>query len=129
MPEENVELVKSWFERWNAGDRFSDEELHPEVELITQLQPVPLHGHNGFRTWIAEIDEQFKEWRLVIEEWHDAGDGRVVAIGHIHLVGHGSGVELDQPLGWIIEIEDEKLRRMRTYREHSAALEAAGLAE
>jgi ketosteroid isomerase-like protein len=125
MSQATIRLAQGWFERWNRGDRFLPEEIHPDVELITQLQP-PLHGHDGFRRWITEIDEQFEEWRLVPEEWREAGDDRVLALGHIHIRGHGSGVEFDQPMGWVIEVEAEKLRRIRTFLDHAAAIETAG---
>jgi ketosteroid isomerase-like protein len=129
MSQANVELVRGWFERWNSGDRFLAEEVHPEVEVLTQLQPDAFRGVEGFRRWIEEIDEQFQQWRVVAEDWRDAGDGCVLALGYIHLQGHGGGVEFDQPAGWVIDVENEKLRRMRTFLDHAAALDAAGLTE
>ena len=34
MSRENVELVQSWFKRWNGGDRdFSTDELHPDFQV------------------------------------------------------------------------------------------------
>ena len=131
MPSETAELVQSWFDRWNDGDRFQGEmdEVHSDVEIFGVLQPEPFRGEDGFRRWIEEIDAQFESWRLAPGEWRDAGDGRVATYGHLHLKGQGSGLEFDEPMGWIIDVEDEKLRRMRVYREKAEWLEAAGLQE
>ena len=126
MSHGNVKLVRSWFDRWNQGERFIAEELHPEVEIVTRFQPHPFRGHDGFRQWIREIDEQFAEWRLVVDDWRDAGT-RVVALGQIHLRGQESSVEFDQPMGWLIEVRDEKLFRLEPFVEPAKALEAAGL--
>lgn len=127
MTTDNVELVRGWFERWNSGDRFLDEELHPQVEVVSRLQPAPYRGRDAFRRWTAEIDEQFQAWRLVADDWRAAGEDRVVALGHLHLVGHGSGVEYDQPMGWVVVVDDEKLRRLESFLDHAEALEAASL--
>jgi ketosteroid isomerase-like protein len=43
--------------------------------------------------------------------------------------GHGSGVEFNQPLGWVIEIREGKLRGLRFFLDPAEALQAAGLSE
>ncbi|MFN2612636.1 MAG: nuclear transport factor 2 family protein [Solirubrobacterales bacterium] len=129
MSEENVELVRRAFERWNEGDRIvPDEEIHPDVEIVTSFRPEPFRGREGFRQWIQEIDQQFEEWRNVVDEWRDAGT-RVVGLGHLHLRGRGSGVEFDQPMGWLVEFSEGKMIRMQPFLQPKAALEAAGLSE
>ncbi|HEX6116730.1 MAG TPA: nuclear transport factor 2 family protein [Solirubrobacterales bacterium] len=127
MSAENVELVKTWFDRWNRGERFLGEELHPEVEIESRFQPEPYRGPEGFRRWTEEVDEQFQSWQIVIDEFRDSGGGEVVALGRVHLVGHESGVPYEQPLGWIVRVDDEKLRHLRIFRDQADALAAAGL--
>ena len=75
MSQENVELVQSWFKRWNGGDRdFSTDELHPDFQIFSRLQAEPFEGREGLHRWMQEVDEQFGEWQLVADEWRDAGD-------------------------------------------------------
>jgi ketosteroid isomerase-like protein len=53
MSEQNVEIVQSWFHRWNAGDRETfDDEIHPDAEIVTAMlagtQPGPEEYAAGF---------------------------------------------------------------------------------
>ena len=78
MSRENLAFAQSVFSRWNAGERrFPDEEIHPDVVLVSQLLGgVPVHGRDGVRRYLREIDEQFGEWTMAIDDWRDqAGRG------------------------------------------------------
>ena len=129
MSQENVELVQSWFERWNRGDRdFSTDELHPDFQIVSRLQSEPFEGREGLHRWMQEIDEQFREWELAGDEWRETGD-RVVVLGRVRLRGKESGVAVDQPHGWVFEFKDGKVFRFRHFARPQEALEAAGLSE
>ncbi len=128
MSEENVEIVRSWFERWNRGERLIRDELDPGVEIISRFRAAPYRGVDEYRQWTAEIDEQFQEWRIEIVELLDAGDA-VVALVRVHMKGHGSGIEFDQQSALVVEIRKGKLRRMRFFPQAHEALKAAGLSE
>jgi ketosteroid isomerase-like protein len=122
------EIVKRAIDRWNRGERHPDEEVHPDVEIVSRLMGGgPLHGREGARSYLQEIDEHFDEWTVVGDEWHDAGD-RVVMVGQIHLHGRESGITLDQRVGFLFEVRDRQLFRFETFIDDPAdALEAAGL--
>ena len=131
MSHENVELVQSWFSRLNRGDRdFSTDELllHPDFEVVSRLQQEPFEGREGLHRWMQEIDEQFREWELVGDEWRDAGD-LVVVLGRLRLRGKGSGVAVHQSHGWLVEFKQGKVFRFRHFARPQEALEAAGLRE
>jgi hypothetical protein len=70
---ENLELLKQAFERWNSGEQEVDfDTIDPEVTLHTPLastRGVPYPGHDGFRQWLTDIDDQFETWELRVEEW------------------------------------------------------------
>ncbi len=129
--EDPHELVKRAFERWNSGDRTVDPAtLDPEVELHTPLGSTrgePYRGHAGFEQWIAEIDEQFEEWELVVAEWRASDDGRLFGLGEIQARGRGSGLELNQPLAWLFAFRNGRLIRYDAFYEHDQGLRAAGL--
>jgi ketosteroid isomerase-like protein len=130
MSQENVELAQSVFSRWNAGERrFLDEEIHPHVVIESRILGKSVRGRAGVRRYLREIDEQFDEWNLVIEEWRDAGDC-VAALGRIRLRGRRSGVAFDQPVGILFEFRGRQLLRFETFLDEPAgALRAAGLSE
>ena len=94
VSQRNVDLVRGWFTRWNRGERSFDEvDSHPDAEIVSRFRPEPYRGRESFEQWVAEIDEHFERWELVVEEWTDGGENVVVAVGHLHLHGHGSGIE------------------------------------
>ena len=43
--------------------------------------------------------------------------------------GKGSGVEVEQPHGWLLEFKDGKVFRFRHFARPQEAVEAAGLSE
>jgi len=127
---ENVEFAQSVFSRWNAGERqFPDEEIHPDVVLVSQLLGTAVRGREGVRRYLREIEQHFGEWTMAIDDWRDAGDF-VVALGHVSVQGRRSGVELDQRVGILFEIRDGQLARFETFLDDPArALQAAGISE
>jgi ketosteroid isomerase-like protein len=130
MSHENVEFARSVFSRWNAGERrFPDEEIHPDVVVVSRLLGQAVRGRAGVRRYLREIDEHFDEWTMAIEDWHDAGDC-VAALGQVRFHGRRSGIAFDQPVGILFEIRDGQLLRFETFLDEPAdALKAAGLAE
>lgn len=130
MSEENVELARSAFSRWNAGERaFLDEEIHPDVVLVSRILGKSVRGRAGVRRYLREIDEQFDEWNLEIDDWRDTGDC-VAALGRIRLRGRRSGVAFDQRVGILFEFRGGQLLRFETFLDEPAdALRAAGLVE
>jgi ketosteroid isomerase-like protein len=130
MSQENVEFARSVFDRWNGGERrFRDEEIHPDVVVTSPILGKTVHGRAGVRHYLREIDEQFDEWTMAIEDWRDAGDC-VVALGHVRLHGRRSGVAFDQPVGILFELREGQLLRFETFPDEPGnALKAAGLSE
>jgi ketosteroid isomerase-like protein len=127
----NVELVRNAFDLWSRGEHESLlEQIDPDAEISVssaQLARVePFRGHEGYREWTATMEDSFDLWQIHPEVFHERGD-RVVVLGHMRLRGRGSGVELDQPIGWLIELRDGKMTRFQTFRTHEEALEAGGI--
>jgi ketosteroid isomerase-like protein len=130
MPEENVELVRRAFGDWNRGMReIREEEVDSEMELHSRMLGRVLRGVDGLRAWFREIDEQFDRWQLEIEEIREVDPDRLVVLGSIHLRGRESGVQFEQPMGWLIDFRDGRFRRMRMFPDRGEALEAAGLSD
>ena len=129
MSQENVEFCKRLIDRWNRGARsVPDDEIHPDVEVVSRFRPDPYRGREGFRQWTEEIDRHFEEWRLVVDDFRDGGE-RVVALGNLHLRGRVSGLGLQEPAAAVADIRDGMLLRLRLFADQVDALEAAGLSE
>jgi ketosteroid isomerase-like protein len=124
----NAQLVRDSFLRWNSGDRESLlENIDQDVEIRVASSQVmggePYRGHEGFRKWLAAMEESFEVWEIHPEDFRDHGD-TVVVLGYMHLRGRGSGVELDQETGWIVDIKDRKMVRFQAFLSHAEALAA-----
>jgi ketosteroid isomerase-like protein len=129
--ESREELIRREFDRWNAGERreIDPQVVHHDVVIHSQMTNATYHGHDGMRRWMAEIDDQFQEWHSSIDEFRDAPEDRLLALGTIHLRGRASGVEFDQPMAWLLTFAGDQVTELRTIPDHAQALEAAGLSE
>ena len=113
--------------RWNDGDRELDPaEIHPDVVVYSALTGDEFRGTSRVVKWMTEIDEQFEVWDTTIEEIRDASGDRLLVLGSVHFRGRTSGVEIDQPMGWIWEFQGDRVSAMHNFVGHDAAFEAAG---
>lgn len=109
-------VVRDVWEQWNSGDRDVRNQLvHSELEVYSALTKRVYRGRDEVRQWIGEIDDQFDDWNLSIDEVSTIAPGRLLVIGGIHGRGRQSGVDLDEPSAWIIEIRDGLLAGIRNY--------------
>ena len=104
------EVIREVWGRWNAGVREYDVELlDPEIEIHSALTGQVFEGEDGITHWIAEIDDQFEAWNLSIDEIEQTSADRFVAHGSVRARGRQSGVDLDQPITWTVEIRDGRI--------------------
>ncbi len=121
-------MIRETWERWNAGVRDPGEMgqgLTEDFTLYSALTGRSFKGRQGLIDWMAEIDEHFGAWNIRIDEIRAAGEDRYVVLGGVDLEGRGSGLELDQPIGWVIEFEGDLTSRLNNFASHDEAIEAA----
>ncbi len=119
-------MILDLFERWNHGDREIDPTaVDPDAEVHSAMTRATYRGYGGVKDWMAEIDDQFDSWRLSVEEMRDLSGDRILVLGSVHFRGRGSGVEFDQPIGWIITFAGERIRDFRIFPDHESARNAA----
>ena len=129
MTREREALIRETWERWNAGERDPDtlgNGLAEGFVVESALTGRVFRGRQGLVDWMAEIDENFGAWNLRIDEIRAVAADRYLVLGGVHMRGRGSGVEFDQPIGWVVEFEGELTSRLRNFASHAAAIEAAG---
>lgn len=132
MSQQNIELTRVLYARWNSGDRPDPAEYcDPAVELESPFSSVlgePYRGHAGVAQWMRDVDEQFSEWRVNVEDLRAVED-TVIAIGSVQARGRASGISFDRPMAWVsVFSEGHRVKRLRIYLDVEEALRDAGLA-
>jgi len=144
MSQENVDLVRQRIAVLAAGFDHGDFErgdfdaffewLDPEIEWRGPREfpdlAEPRFGHAGVREYITILLEALEDYRMVPEEFIDAGDDRVLVFSREGGRGRGSGAEVvTQPTAHVWTIRNGKPIRLSSYWERADALEAVGLSE
>ena len=127
MSQENVEIVRAIYERWEHGASASDL-IAADVEYVNPEYAVEPGTRRG-RASFAAVLSSYEDFKLEIERFIDAGDEAVVVCAHYTARGRGSGVQLGGEHGYVWTIRDGVAARFRWFQSHGEALEAAGLAE
>lgn len=135
MSQENLETASAAIEAWSRRDAETlIALLDPEVEWQPALQMLVggeagiYRGHDGVRELMRDTDEFASALVPVVTEYHDLGE-RIAAVGRLAIRGRESGIEMESPMGVVVDFRQGKILRIRTYLDHAKTLEAAGMAE
>jgi hypothetical protein len=114
--DQGEELIRDLWRRWNAGERDTElTEVDPGVEVHSALTTNVYSGRSGLVAWMGEIDEQFESWAVHIDEMRRLAPDTYIAHGSIHARGRHSGVDLDQPASWLVDLSAGKVLRIRNF--------------
>src|SRR5688572_18802179 len=85
-------------------------------------------GHDGTRQYMRNLDDASEIGRADVDDVLSI-DNVAVLVGRIHYRGKGSGVESEEPVGWMLKFRNGKLLCFRAFREPAQALETVGLSQ
>ena len=85
-------------------------------------------GASGIREFFRDVFESWESFRFQATDLRDLGN-RVLVLGDVRGRGRGSGVEVEDQWGWIVELRDAKAASVHGFLDQRKALEAAGLRE
>jgi len=132
MSEENVEVIRDAYERWNRGDFGWATLVTPEFEYDAGAAMVGLSGGyrglEGFVRFLEQFWGQFDEPHAEPQEFIDAGDS-VLAVITFEGRGKQSGVDVNMEVFQLWTFRNGKVVRGRGFFDRAEALEAAGLSE
>ncbi len=77
--------------------------------------------------YFEEIEPIWDEVAPHGESYHVHGD-QVIVIGSCHIRGHGSGIETQSPMAWVITVHDDMIVAHHAFATAEEALEHAGVA-
>lgn len=129
MSSEDLETVRRGIDAYNRGDVEGVVSMcDAEVALVpvrARLAGGGYSGHEGVRAFMTDMDEDWAERMIEIEEIRDLSDSLLV-LGVFAATGR-SGTEVRYPVAWHSHLHDGKLVRMTAYTDRGAALRELGL--
>jgi ketosteroid isomerase-like protein len=84
-------------------------------------------GVDGLIRFLREWLSVFESFAQTPEEFIDAGDGRVVVLGHERCQPRSAGGEVTGEFGTVFHVRDGRIARMEAYQHWHKARRAAGL--
>jgi ketosteroid isomerase-like protein len=129
MSQENVEIVRDYFEAWNTGDRdFSI--FHPKIVYhprADEPDPSPQVGRDAYEELICGFADTFAQVTVQLRELIDCGD-RVIASTVLHGRMRGGG-EVRDDYVFVFAVRQQLVVEGWEYRTKGEAIEALGLSE
>ena len=128
---DNADIVRRAFEAFSRRDLSALLAIaDPDIEFMPATARVagrgePYRGHEGLRTYFADVARVWQELRSEPAEFIEVEDV-VVCTGRVY--AWGVGRVIDAPAGWVWRLRDGKLVEGRVYENQREALAAAGLA-
>jgi uncharacterized protein len=132
MSRENVEAVRTVYERWGEGDfQTRLDLLDPHVVLVHDPEfeaGGPSYGIDAVVAFTRGMLEAWTRFTIEAEEIIPAGDSVVVEV-HQRGIGRASGVATDLHYFMVWTFRGTKVVRFESIRQRARALDAAGLSE
>ena len=136
MSDPDFEVVKRAWTMGSATDRQIDDEffefLHEDIEIVpfgAKMEGRSYRGRHGVLEWLdTEVRTNWDYFFTIPEKFERVGDKLLVG-GRWRARGKGSGVELERPATWVIEVRDGKIAHWQTYTDRDEALRDLGLAK
>jgi ketosteroid isomerase-like protein len=131
MSQKNVEIVRAFFEKWNASGEVDLSASHPELVYHPRADEPDPSAHIGmdeYRRLLLGFMESFSEIRFEVLELIDAGD-YVISSTVMHARGNASGALVKDAYVFVSKFHDGLVVEGWEYRTRQEALEAVGLRE
>lgn len=129
MPLDHVELAELGLKAFNERDaELLQPHTHDDFEFrpsLTLIEGGSYRGLDGFRRYLAVVDDDWEDLHVEATELRDLGD-RVVALGRMAGRGRGSGIDVTGEMAWVVDFRDGKILRWRTFTSHAEALAEGG---
>ena len=132
MSPESVEVVRQWWEAWEAEDLSRGLALMDDGLVTRRLAPMPdpgtWHGPEGLLDVAAEWVDTIDEFAMTGEDFIDAGDHVVV---RVEQEGRGSDsrVPVTATFWFVYGVRNGRVVTLDMYSARAEALEAVGLRE
>jgi ketosteroid isomerase-like protein len=127
-----VEIVRDWFEDWNATRKLDLSIFHPGLiyhPRADEPDPSPHIGRDAYERLLRGFIDSFSEIRFEMLDVIDAGD-YVIASTVLHArIGSTTGADVNDHYVFVNEFRDGLIVEGWEYKTKQEALEAVGLSE
>jgi len=125
MNEARLDVARRGYALWAAGDIDGMLELAtPDFEFVpaiaASVEGGSIKGRDAARRFWADLDQTWETFRISADDFREAG-GRVLGIGRLTAKGRSSELELDQPIYTVLWFQGDRIARMQSFLEESAA--------
>jgi ketosteroid isomerase-like protein len=128
MSEENVQVVRSFYDAWARDERPGPMELmDPEIEYVNPagaVEPGTRRGVAAFSDAVEKTFEAWETWRAEPEQFEAVGD-HVAVVVRYRARGQRSGVEVKGRESALWTLRDGRVTRYAWFHEPADAREAA----
>ena len=125
MSATDAETIRKGIAALNRGDADGIAAvLTADVELLPMSAAVDgtvYRGHDGMRSWLAELAEDWDEYALTLESVEELTAGRVLVHAAVSMRGRSSGVVLDTPAAWLCEMRGGQVARIQFFMDPDEA--------
>ena len=129
--QENVEIVRKWFDAIRHGDVAMD---LWHTDLIVDNVPEfpmtgPYFGQAGLRQWWDELSEVIEGARIELDEATAVSEQHVLTTQRLVGVFSKTGIPVDAPWVAVFLVQEGKISRVSGFASRNEALKAAGVSE
>jgi ketosteroid isomerase-like protein len=129
--DEDFEVVRRVWASFTRGDEAEwRRELHPDIVAVpfgAQLEGKEYRGYDAVLSWWKdEILVTWEQFEVYPEGFERVGD-KLLVTGRWKARGIESGVDLDLPASWVIEVRDGQIYYWQTYTDSEQARRDLGL--
>lgn len=129
--EDRIDRLRRAFDAFNTTGAPDTAFLAPDFEMRQASSIVDtagvFTGPTALRDSLQELQESFDGLRFEAERLVEAPTDEIVVIVRVTGRGRGSGMEVDNRIGWVMSFRGEQATRLVVYEEPREALKAAGL--
>jgi ketosteroid isomerase-like protein len=134
MSDENVDRVRRTYAEWEQGNMRAGVELFDREIIFESFMPdanerIVAHGTDEVEAFMREFLGQWRDYRMIGEEFREVGRSRVFVAGHQTAAGRQSGVAVEDTMFSVWTFRGGKVVHVLFDRDRRKALEAAGLRE
>jgi ketosteroid isomerase-like protein len=134
MSQENVEIVREYFETVNDGDfpqamRYYTDDVELVVSAEAFLEAGTFTGKDAVGLWFGNWFRAFQRgYQFDLDEIRDVGDAVFVSARHRGR-GKASGAEVRSTIAYLFHVGGGQIGKIELFTDGRSALEAAGLSE